>query len=153
MSKSSHLPYQNPKLLQPSLELRCHLGYFLFTVLLMVVEIIIAKYSSGWIRSYLGDMLVVMLIYSALMTVFRANKSLMVVATLLFAFAVEISQYFNLAEILGFERGSLGYVILGNTFSLEDLACYLIGGLLILLIERRVASKAQSLKSSHLSQS
>lgn len=119
----------------------------------MAVEIIIAKYSSGWIRSYLGDMLVVMLIYSALMTVFKTYKSLMVVATLLFAFAVEISQYFNLAEILGFERGSLRYIILGNTFSLEDLACYLIGGLLILLIERQVASKAQSLEGSHLSQS
>ena len=95
----------------------------------------IAKYMRGWIRGYLGDILVVMLIYSTLMTVFDLNKKSVVLFTLIFAFIIEYGQYFKLAELLGFEKGSLAYIVLGNTFSVEDLVCYVVGGIIILIIE------------------
>ena len=116
-------------------QFRFHLGYFCIAILLFLVEITIAKYMSGWIRGYLGDMLVIMLIYSAIITIIALNKKLAVLMTLILAFAIEFSQYFKLAELLGFEKGSLAYIVLGNTFSIEDLVCYVLGGFIIVIIE------------------
>lgn len=90
---------------------------------------------AGWIRNYIGDILVIILIYSAIMSIAYFNKKIVALFTLFFAFIIEFSQYFKLAEHLGFEQGSVAYIVLGNTFSIEDLICYLIGGLIILLVE------------------
>ena len=98
---------------------------------------------AGWIRNYIGDILVIILIYSAIMSIAHFNKKIVILFTLVFAFTIEFSQYFKLAEHLGFDKGSVAYIVLGNTFSVEDLICYLIGGLIILLVESSL------LKSSH----
>ena len=114
---------------------RFHFGYFFLAIVLFLVEIAIAKYTGGWIRHYLGDVLVVILIYSALMTIVNFNRKAVILFTLIFAFAIEFSQYFKLAERLGFEQGSVPYIVLGNAFSVEDLVCYAVGCLIILLFE------------------
>lgn len=114
---------------------RFHLGYLLLAMVLFLVEIAIAKYTGGWIRHYLGDVLVVILIYSALMTIVNFNRKAVILFTLIFAFAIEFSQYFKLADRLGFEQGNVPYIVLGNTFSVADLVCYAVGCLIILLFE------------------
>ncbi len=118
-----------------TIKFRFHVGYFLIAISLFLIEVLIAKYVTGWVRSYLGDVLVVMLIYSATMTVIELNKKLVVLLTLVLACAIEFSQYVKLAELLGFEKGSVAYIVLGNTFSIEDLVCYVLGGFIILIIE------------------
>ena len=112
-----------------------HFGYLLSAIVLFLIEIVIANYSTGWVRNYVGDIVVIMLIYSGLMSILNFNKKALVLFTLMLAFAIEFSQYFKLAELLGFESGSVAYTVLGNTFSIEDLRCYLVGGLMVLLIE------------------
>lgn len=128
-----------------TVNLRFHIGYFSLTVILLLIEVLIAQYVQGWVRSYFGDVLVVMLIYAAIMTVINLNKHWVILATLLFAFSIELTQYFKLAEWLGFEKGSLGYIMLGNTFSVEDLLCYALGCLLLLWIEIRRARRSLSI--------
>ena len=118
-----------------TIKFRFHVGYFLIAISLFLIEVLIAKYVTGWVRSYLGDVLVIMLIYSTMMTVIELNKKLVVLLTLVLAFAIEFSQYVKLAELLGFEKGSVAYIVLGNTFSIEDLVCYGLGGFIILIIE------------------
>ena len=118
-----------------TIKFRFHVGYFLIAISLFLIEVLIAKYVTGWVRSYLGDVLVVMLIYSATMTVIELNKKLVVLLTLVLACAIEFSQYVKLAELLGFEKGSVAYIVLGNTFSIEDLVCNVLGGFIILIIE------------------
>lgn len=127
-----------------AVKLRFHFGYFSLTVVLLLVEVLIAKYVQGWVRSYFGDVLVVMLIYAAIMTVMNLHRYWVILATLLFAFTIETLQYFKLAEWLGFEKGSLGYIILGNTFSVEDLLCYALGCLIVLWIEIRLTRRSLS---------
>lgn len=90
----------------------------------------------GWVRSYLGDVLVIVLLYSAIMSVAALNKKSVVLFTLIVAFVIEFSQYLKLAELLGFAPDSLAYIVLGNTFSGADLGCYAIGAILILLVEQ-----------------
>ena len=118
-----------------TIKFRFHVGYFLIAISLFLIEVLIAKYVTGWVRSYLGDVLVIMLIYSTMMTVIELNKKLVVLLTLVLAFAIEFSQYVKLTELLGFEKGSVAYIVLGNTFSIEDLVCYVLGGFIILIIE------------------
>jgi len=116
-------------------KLRCHLGYFLLALIILLIEIAIAKYMSGWVRSYLGDVLVIVLLYSAIMSMAALNKRPVVLFTLIIAFAIEFGQYFKLVELLGFAPDSMAYIILGNTFSVDDLGCYAVGAMLILLFE------------------
>ena len=129
-----------------TIKFRFHIGYFLIAISIFLIEVLIAKYVTGWVRSYLGDVLVIILIYSAMMTVIELNKKLVVLLTLVLSFAIEFSQYIKLAELLGFEKGSVAYIVLGNTFSIEDLVCYVLGGFIILII-KPMFSKYVVLKS------
>ncbi|MCR4690645.1 MAG: DUF2809 domain-containing protein [Lachnospiraceae bacterium] len=43
--------------------------YFIVSVVLLGTEILIGLYAHGWIRNYLGDVLVVILLYTLFRTV------------------------------------------------------------------------------------
>lgn len=120
-----------------------HLGYFSIAISLFIVEVFIVKYVEGWIRSYLGDVFVVIIIYSAIMSVTRLNKCAVIVGTLLFAVVIEIGQYFKFADMLGFEKGSVAYIVLGNTFSIEDLLCYSLGCFIVYVIDIRIINQGK----------
>ena len=43
--------------------------YGIATVILLIIEVIIGLYAHGWIRNYLGDVLVVILLYTLYRTI------------------------------------------------------------------------------------
>ena len=43
--------------------------YAIASVILLIIEILIGLYAHGWIRNYLGDVLVVILLYTLFRTV------------------------------------------------------------------------------------
>lgn len=45
------------------------LVFGIITLLLLGTEVLIGLYATGWIRSYLGDVLVVILIYTLIRTI------------------------------------------------------------------------------------
>ena len=101
----------------------------LMTLILLGTEVLIALYGHGWVRIYLGDVLVVMLIYTLIRTIFPykiRHWYLLPAAILLFAFAVEFLQLWGICDRLGITNRFLRTVI-GTGFSKVDLACYLIG--------------------------
>lgn len=108
--------------------------YFLATVFIFLTEVLIATKLKNifFVRAYLGDVIVVMLIYTFIKTFFRIedNKKL-ILSILIFSFLVEVAQYFNIAEKLGFRKGSLMYIVIGNSFSWIDILCYFVGCLLL----------------------
>lgn len=110
--------------------------YFLATVFIFLTEVLIATKLKDifFVRAYLGDVIVVMLLYTLIKTFFRIkdNKKL-ILGILIFSFLVEFAQYFNIAEKLGFRAGSLMYVVIGNSFSWVDILCYVVGCLLLFL--------------------
>ena len=76
-------------------------GYFLLTLLLLVVEVLIALYvRDAVVRPHGGDFLVVMLIYCFLRTFVDRSPLTLALATLAFAFAVEFAQLFHLVDLL-----------------------------------------------------
>ncbi|MFJ1472643.1 DUF2809 domain-containing protein [Capnocytophaga cynodegmi] len=108
--------------------------YFLQAVSLLLIEVLIATIFRKiyFLRAYVGDILVVMLIYTFVLSFLKVkNKDKLLVGIFLFAVAIEILQFFKIAELLGFSKGSIGYILMGNYFSWEDIICYAVGCILL----------------------
>lgn len=119
--------------------LRFHLRYFLLSVLLLGVEIFIgARMHDDIIRPYGGDFLVVILLYCLVRSFLNLPVLFTAVAVLLFSYLVEMSQYFGLADRLGFKAHSLGRILLGDYFSWTDILCYTLGIGVVLIVERLI---------------
>ncbi len=110
--------------------------YFLLALLLLLTEVLIGLYlHDALIRPYGGDFLVVILLYCVVKSF--ANTSIFTTAfcVLLFAYAVEISQYFHLVNLLGLQNSSLAVMLMGTSFSFTDMLIYTLGMLLVIVIE------------------
>jgi len=123
--------------------MRIKLSYFTVFVLLLIIELLIGAYFHDvLVRPYGGDLLVVILIYSFIKSFIDAPIMTTAIGVLLFSYAVEISQYFHLAKVLGLQHSRVALLILGTIFSFSDLLCYTLGILLVLLTERiRIGQK------------
>lgn len=86
-----------------------------------------------YIRPYLGDILVIPLIYTFLNIFIKNNYKKLIFRVVIFATFMEILQYFKLVELLGIKNRILRIVI-GTTYDLSDILCYIIGGVLTYLI-------------------
>lgn len=110
--------------------------YLLMVVGLFLLEVLIAgAMPGGFVRGSLGDVFVIALIYFFLRGVFNIGPRLACALSIAAGFLAETLQAFHLAELLGFQKGSIPYVLLGNTFSTLDLAMYVVGGLLAFALD------------------
>lgn len=106
--------------------------FLLLTVLLFFTELFIGAFvHDRFIRPYVGDMLVVILIYSTLRILIPRGVRPLIWCVFFFAAAVEVLQYFNLPRLLGVEQFGLARIILGSTFDIKDIGCYLAGCLAV----------------------
>src|SRR5215510_15934090 len=112
-----------------------HKKYAILSAGLFMVEISIALFiHDRLVRPFVGDMLVVILIFTICRSVINANYFWLAFCVLVFSFAVEIGQYFNLVSKLGLQRCGLARTIIGTTFDYHDLLAYSAGVLLIFII-------------------
>ena len=98
-------------------------------VVLLIVEFIIAFYASGWIRNYLGDVLIVIFLYAFYRAVFIDRPSkwfVLPTIILLIAFGVEFLQLWGICNRLGIHN-RYALILLGASFSVVDLICYAVG--------------------------
>lgn len=111
------------------------LTYFLLSVFIFLIEVLIATRLSGifFVRAYLGDVIVVMLLYTLIKSFIKINDEKLILGILIFSCLVEFAQYFKIAGKLGFQPGSLMYIIIGNSFSWIDILCYAAGCLILYL--------------------
>jgi Protein of unknown function (DUF2809) len=102
--------------------------YFSLTLLLFAIEIMIAKYvHDDFVRPYIGDMLVAILIYCFVKTFINTKIIPTAMLVLLFAYFIEAVQYFKIVNILGLQQYKLARIIIGTSFSLLDILMYTIG--------------------------
>jgi hypothetical protein len=97
--------------------------------LLIITEILIGMYATGWIRNYLGDVLVVVLLYALFRSISpNKPKKWYIVPTciLLFSFMVEFLQLWGFCDRFGITNRLLR-IIIGTGFSYLDLLSYTIG--------------------------
>ena len=113
--------------------------YAIATLVLLAIEVLIALFvRDNFVRPYVGDMLVVVVIY-AFVRIFVPEKCrLLPLWIFLFAVAVEVLQYFEIVRLLGLSNSRFMSVLIGGTFDWKDIVCYAVGcGLLGLLGFRR----------------
>ena len=117
--------------------LRFHRIYFGLTAILFLVEVAIALFiHARIIRPYVGDLLVVMLIYCFVRSFLAISVWRAAIGVLLFAYAIEILQYFNLVELLGLQNYRLANIVIGNSFAWVDLVAYTVGIAIVVWVER-----------------
>lgn len=105
---------------------------------IFAIELYIGMYvRDKYIRPYLGDILVIPLIYSFLNIFFKNNYKKLIIKVVIFAIFIEILQYFKLVDYLGIKNNILRIVI-GTTYDFSDILCYIIGGVLTYLISANV---------------
>lgn len=103
--------------------------HLLIALAVLIIEILVATVFSHWrfIRSFIGDYLVVILIYHLVKGLRNFPPLTLVVGVFIFSCCIEIAQYFQLADVLGLERGGVLRIMLGASFSWLDILMYLLG--------------------------
>ena len=95
---------------------------------LLAVEVCIALFiHDAFVRPYVGDMLVTLLLCCMCRVIFPDNVRYLPVFVFAFAACVEIGQYFDIVALMGLADNRLLSIALGRTFSWMDLVCYAIG--------------------------
>lgn len=123
---------------------KTRLVYAAIFVALLFVEVCIALFvHDRFVRPYIGDVLITVLLCCLCRVVVPKGMPALPIYVFLFAITVEVAQYINILKLLGLEDIPFISVIVGTTFSWLDLLCYGIGCLLF-----RVAEKAAIFFSS-----
>jgi Protein of unknown function (DUF2809) len=110
---------------------------FSIAVALFIVEVLIAVFMHDrFVRPYVGDYLVVFLVYYAIASLVDCAPWQTGLFTLLFAYAVEFLQYIKFIERVKLEGNVLARTVLGVGFEWKDIMAYTLGVGTVLLIER-----------------
>lgn len=110
--------------------------YIFLTVLLFIIEIGIALFvHDKIIRPYAGDFLVVILIYVFFKSFLDVSTYALALSVLLFAYVIEILQYFNFISLLGLQHSMLARLIFGNSFQWLDIVAYTLGIAVVIVAE------------------
>jgi DNA integrity scanning protein DisA with diadenylate cyclase activity len=113
--------------------------YFVLTFLLFITEIFIGRFlDNAIIRPYGGDFLVVILVYCFVKSFVKTPVITTAIGVLVFAYLIEVSQYFHLVNVLGWQHIKAARIVLGTSFSFIDLVTYTLGILLVLIIEKAI---------------
>ncbi len=102
--------------------------YAIAFLILLAVEVIIAVYiHDRLIRPYLGDVLVVVVLYLGLRIIIPEGVKLLPLYIFLFATLVEVTQLFDLIKYFHVEENTFVRVLIGSVFDIKDIICYGIG--------------------------
>lgn len=122
---------------------KSRLPYIIAAVVLLIVEILIGLFvHDGFVRPYIGDVLVTVLLCTFGQMIFLKWR-FVPIAVFLFSAVVELCQLAQLDRVLGIEGTVLG-VIVGSTFDVADIVCYAVGCVLYFLVKYLIKKKKPS---------
>jgi Protein of unknown function (DUF2809) len=118
----------NPKMHYPPKLFRFDRPSFLIFLLILILEIIIGTFfHDRFVRYFLGDVLIVVLICYFIRSWCAIRLRVLLLGTLIFAVLTELAQYFDLVGLLGWQHSELTRLTIGSTFDWMDLVAYTIG--------------------------
>lgn len=110
--------------------------YAILALGLFVIEVLIALYVHDTIiRPYIGDLLVVILLYCFVRAFTRLPAIPVAIGVLLFSYGIETLQYFQWVDRLGLGHSTLARTVIGSTFQWIDLVAYTLGIAIVLGVE------------------
>lgn len=129
-----NLPKENRK--------KASVKYLLAFVVLLGIEVLIAIYvHDAFIRPYVGDILVVFVLYCTIRCIIPDKCWLMPLWIFIFAAFVECLQYFKLIQVLAVEENTVLRILIGSTFDIKDIVCYGIGCIILGIYEWLIRKK------------
>ena len=103
--------------------------------ILLCAEVYIGIFvHDRFIRPYVGDVLVVIVLYALIRIAFPEKPKYLSLWVLLFAFLVEFSQMIPLVDLLGIHNRFLR-ILMGTSYADEDLIAYAVGTIPTLLYD------------------
>ena len=110
-------------------------GYILSFLVLLLMECLIGAFvRDSFIRPYLGDMLVTVLLCCLVRCLKPEGSKWLPLWVFCFSAAVEVLQLLDLPARLGLDNTPLA-IALGSTFDWKDILCYLLGCILFAVAE------------------
>lgn len=117
--------------------LRFNKRYFYLTLILFLIEVLIALFiKDKFIRPFVGDVLVVVLIYYFIRAFFKIKPQIVGLSVFLFACGIEVCQYFDFVDKLGLRENRVIAIALGSVFDWKDILAYGIGIMTVLWIDK-----------------
>lgn len=118
--------------------------YVILSILLLLTEIVIGLYvNDNFVRPYVGDVLVTILLCCLCRAVVPKGSQALPIYIFAFATLVELAQYIQIVNILGLEDNILLSTIIGTSFSFIDILCYGVGCLIFWLCETAICRSSQ----------
>ncbi|SHI16079.1 DUF2809 domain-containing protein [Clostridium intestinale] len=113
--------------------------YLVAFIIFFITEVLIAVYvHDDFIRPYVGDILVVILLYCFIKIFVPYKVKLMSLYIFIFSAFVEILQYFKLVEVLGLQDNRFARIVIGSVFDWKDILCYGVGCILLYGYEKLI---------------
>lgn len=111
-------------------------------MILLVIEVLIALYIHDvFIRPYIGDVIVVIVIYTFVRIFIPNGIRLLPLYVFLFAVIVEILQWFHIVDILGLADNRFFSTLIGGVFDVKDIICYGVGSVILGIYEYLIREK------------
>jgi len=114
--------------------------YFAVFYSLLLAEIAIALLlKTGFIRYTVGDFLCVILLYCFIKSFIETKAIYTAFLVLIISYTIEFAQFFNLLDYLNLRDNRLASLILGTSFSIQDLVAYSLGVICITFIDLKIS--------------
>lgn len=102
--------------------------YLSVTILILIIEVMIALFvHDKFVRPYIGDVLVTILICAFLRIFISKGVKPLPLYVFIFALGVEVLQYLRIVELLGFSDNRFLSILIGSVFDVKDVVCYGVG--------------------------
>ncbi|MGL5087242.1 MAG: DUF2809 domain-containing protein, partial [Clostridium sp.] len=96
--------------------MRINKKYIIAFFILLIIEILIALFlHDSFIRPHIGDVLVIILIYTFIKGIIGGNMKFLPVYIFIFAVFIEVMQYYKIVELLNMENNKFIATIIGTT--------------------------------------
>ena len=106
--------------------------YLTYFIIIFILESFIAIFvKDNFIRPYLGDVLVIILIYCFINIFLKIEIKLLPLYIFIFAVIIELLQYINILKLLNLDNILILKIIIGSTFDIKDIICYFVGMIIL----------------------
>jgi uncharacterized membrane protein YfcA len=129
-------------ILQNTITNKSRLKYAITFLILLSIEVLIALYiHDAFIRPYIGDVLVVIVLYLAFRTCKPNGIKFLPLYIFLFAALTECLQFFHLVQLLNVEHNTFLRILIGSVFDMKDILCYGFGCILLGIYEWKLKKR------------
>lgn len=128
--------------------MRRRVVYIISTIICFIfcVLIVVLLSNNKLVRGFVGDIVVIILIYSFIKIFIDIRPFKLCIFILLFSYTVEFFQYFGIVDYIGLGESKIARVVIGTVFDFKDLLAYLIGVIVTLLLEEVLFQRLKKAK-------